>query len=216
MGSVANAVHREPWNKGKIVGQKAPFKVKDIWALRVRLQMENRVRELALFNLGIDSKLRGCDLVSLKVRDICHGDQVASRAMVMQHKTQRPVQFEITPATRDAVQKWIKQAGLKSEDFVFPSRIHDSPHLGTRQYARIPKRATESGSPGRWWRVHPKCKTPTRVSETVAAASPACGTSAKRERTCFVQRRPPAGRQRRRVRPANGRRCTFRVWRRRK
>lgn len=74
--------------------------------------MENRVRELALFNLGIDSKLRGCDLVGLKVRDICHGDQVASRAMVMQHKTQRPVQFEITPATRDAVQKWIKQAGL--------------------------------------------------------------------------------------------------------
>jgi integrase len=99
--------------------------------------MESRVRELALFNLGIDSKLRGCDLVGLKVRDICHGDQVASRAVVMQHKTQRPVQFEITQATREAVQKWIKQAGLKSEDFVFPSRIHDSPHLGTRQYARI-------------------------------------------------------------------------------
>jgi integrase len=135
MGSVANAVHREPWNKGKIVGQKAPFKLKDIWALRVRLQMESRVRELALFNLGIDSKLRGCDLVSLKVRDICHGDQVATRAVVMQHKTQRPVQFEITQATRDALQKWIKQVGLKSEDFVFPSRIHDSPHLGTRQYA---------------------------------------------------------------------------------
>jgi integrase len=86
---------------------------------------------------GIDSKLRGCDLVSLKVRDICHGDQVATRVVVMQHKTQRPVQFEITPTTRDAIQKWIKQAGLKSEDFVFPSRIHDSPHLGTRQYARI-------------------------------------------------------------------------------
>jgi len=137
MGTTANAVSRVPWNKGKIVGQKAPFKLKDIWALRVRLQMENRVRELALFNLGIDSKLRGCDLVGLKVRDICHGDQVASRAMVMQHKTQRPVQFEITPATRDAVQKWIKQAGLKADDFVFPSRIHDSPHLGTRQYARI-------------------------------------------------------------------------------
>jgi integrase len=137
MGSIANATHREPWNKGKIVGQKAPFKLKDIWALRVRLQMENRVRELALFNLGIDSKLRGCDLVALKVRDVCHGDQVASRAVVMQHKTQRPVQFEITQATRDAVQKWIKLAGLKSDDFLFPSRIHDSPHLGTRQYARI-------------------------------------------------------------------------------
>ena len=137
MESVKSAIHREPWNKGKIVGQKVPFKLKDIWALRVRLQMENRTRELALFNLGIDSKLRGCDLVSLKVRDISHGDQVASRAVVMQHKTQRPVQFEIMQATRDALQKWIKQAGLKSEDFVFPSRIHDSPHLGTRQYARI-------------------------------------------------------------------------------
>lgn len=137
MESNASAVHREPWNKGKIVGQKAPFKLKDIWALRIRLQMEGRARELALFNLGIDSKLRGCDLVALKVRDICHGEQVAARAIVMQHKTQRPVQFEITPATRDAVQAWIKLAGLKCDDYLFPSRIHESPHLGTRQYARI-------------------------------------------------------------------------------
>ena len=136
----ANAIanHREPWNKGKIVGQKAPFKLKDIWALRVRLQMQDRVRELALFNLGIDSKLRGgCDLVQLTVRDICHGDQVATRAIVMQQKTQRPVQFEITQATREAVQNWIKLDGLKSEDYLFRSRIHESPHLGTRQYARI-------------------------------------------------------------------------------
>lgn len=80
MKSNVNALHRKPWNKGKVVGQKAPFKVKDIWALRVRLQMKSRARELALFNLGIDSKLRGCDLVSLKVRDVCLGDQVASRA----------------------------------------------------------------------------------------------------------------------------------------
>jgi site-specific recombinase XerC len=97
----------------------------------------SRLRDLALFNLGIDSKLRGCDLVSLKVRDICHGDQVATRVVVMQNKTQRPVQFEITAATCDAMQTWIKQAGLKSENFVFPSSVHDSPHLGTRQYARI-------------------------------------------------------------------------------
>ena len=116
MESADNTVYREPWNKGKIVGQKAPFKLKDIWALRVRLQMDGRVRELALFNLGIDSKLRGCDLVALKVRDVCHGDQVAARAIVMQHKTQRPVQFEITATTRDALQAWIKQAGLKSEE----------------------------------------------------------------------------------------------------
>jgi len=137
MGTVGNATHRQPWNKGRIVGQKAPFKPKDIWALRVRLQMEDRVRELALFNLGIDSKLRGCDLVALRVRDVCHGDQLASRAIVVQHKTQRPVQFEITQATRDALQAWIAQAPLKPEDFLFPSRLHDSPHLGTRQYAPI-------------------------------------------------------------------------------
>jgi len=137
MESNTNAAHREPWNKGKIVGQKAPFKVKDVWALRAYLKVDSRVRELALFNLGIDSKLRGCDLVGLKVRDICHGDQVASRATTVQHKTQRPVQFEITPATRDAVQKWIKRAGLRPEDFLFPSRVHTSPHLGTRQYAPI-------------------------------------------------------------------------------
>ena len=137
METNATAVRRQPWNKGKIVGQKAPFKLKDIWALRVRLQIENRVRELALFNLGIDSKLRGCDLVTLRVRDVCHGEQVASRAIVMQQKTQRPVQFEITAGTREAVQKWIKQAGLKSEDFLFPSRVHEASHLGTRQHARI-------------------------------------------------------------------------------
>jgi hypothetical protein len=77
LGSLGNATDREPWNKGKIVRQKAPFKVKDIRALRVRLQMKSRVRELALFNLGIDSKLRACDLVALKVRDVCHGDLVA-------------------------------------------------------------------------------------------------------------------------------------------
>lgn len=137
MGTSDNTAHHEPWNKGKIVGQKAPFKVKEIWALRVRLQMEGRVREQALFNLGIDSKLRGCDLVALKVRDVCHGDQVATRAIVMQQKTKRPVQFEITAVTRDALRDWIKQADLKSDDFLFPSRLHDSPHLGTRQYARI-------------------------------------------------------------------------------
>lgn len=83
--------HHEPWNKGKLVGQKVPLRPKDIWAIRVRLQMEKRLRELALFNLGFDSKLRGCDLVSLRVRDVCHGERVATRAMVMQRKTQRPV-----------------------------------------------------------------------------------------------------------------------------
>lgn len=125
MGTTGYAAHREPWNKGMIVGQKAPFKLKDIWALRVRLQRESRVRELALCNLDIDGKHRGRDLVALKVRDVCHGDQVATRAVVMQHKTQLLVPFEIMPVTRDALRAWIKQAGLKQEDFLFPSRLHD-------------------------------------------------------------------------------------------
>ena len=127
-----------PWNKGKIVGQKAPLKLKDIWAIRIRIRLElgHRTRELALFDLGLDSKLRACDLVRLRVRDICHGDRVSTRAIVMQQKTSQPVQFEITPPTRDAVTAWIKEAKLVSDDFLFPSRVHESPHLGTRQYAR--------------------------------------------------------------------------------
>lgn len=137
MDTTTTTNHREPWNKGKLVGQKAPLRPKDIWAIRVRLQMQHRIRELALFNLGFDSKLRGCDLVALRVRDISHGDRVSSRAMVMQRKTQRPVQFEITQPTRDSAEAWIRQAKLKSEDFLFPSRVHDSPHIGTRQYARV-------------------------------------------------------------------------------
>jgi site-specific recombinase XerC len=125
-----------PWNKGKLVGQKAPLKLKDIWAIRVRLQIANRVREIA-FNRAIDSKLRSCDLVKLRVRDVCHGSVVAARTMVMQQKTQRPVQFEITEQTRESLLTWIRAAGRRSDDYLFASRIHESPHLSTRQYARI-------------------------------------------------------------------------------
>ncbi|MCX7105912.1 MAG: tyrosine-type recombinase/integrase [Methylococcales bacterium] len=99
--------------------------------------MDKNIRELALFNLAIDSKLRGCDLVNLKVCDVAQGNRVSSRAVVMQQKTHRPVQFEITEQTRDSLASWICQAKLKSNDYLFPSRIHDSPHLSTRQYARI-------------------------------------------------------------------------------
>jgi hypothetical protein len=90
-----------PWNKGKLLGQKPPLKLKEIWAIRIRLQLDQRMRELALFNLAIDSKLRGCDLVGLRVHDVVQGSRVAPRAIVMQTKTQRPVQFEITEQTRD-------------------------------------------------------------------------------------------------------------------
>ena len=133
-----SVVHQhEPWNKGKLIGQKTPLKLKEIWAIRVRLELSHRVRDLALFNLAIDSKLRACDLVKLKVRDISHGDHIAQRAIVMQQKTGRPVQFEITEQTRKSVAEWLELAKLKSDSYLFPSRIHDSPHLSTRQYARI-------------------------------------------------------------------------------
>ncbi len=97
---------REPWNKGKLIGQKPPLKPKDIWALRIHLQKERQVRDLALFNLAIDSKLRGCDLVNLHVRDVTHGDQILPRALVVQRKTQQPVQFELIEPTRSAVSTW--------------------------------------------------------------------------------------------------------------
>ena len=126
-----------PWNKGKLIGQKSPLKLKEIWEIRIRLQMAKNTRELALFNLAIDSKLRGCDLVKLRMMDVAQSNRVSSRAIIMQQKTHRPVQFEITEQTRNSLEAWISQAKLKSDQYLFPSRIHNSPHLSTRQYARI-------------------------------------------------------------------------------
>ncbi len=103
LAPTVNSGRLSPWNKGKLVGQKAPLKLREIWAIRVRLELADRKRELALFNLAIDSKLRGRDLVQLRVRDITHGDQIAARAIVMQQKTQRPVQFEITENVKSGV-----------------------------------------------------------------------------------------------------------------
>lgn len=137
MESQTRLIHREPWNKDKLVGQKAPLKLKEIWSIRIRLELSHRIRDLALFNLAIDSKLRACDLVKLKVRDISHGNQITARAIVMQQKTGLPVHFEITEQTRTSIYAWLELAQLRSEEFLFPSRIHSSPHLSTRQYARI-------------------------------------------------------------------------------
>ena len=128
---------KEPWNKGKLVGQKPPLKLKEIWAIRIRLQIANRIRDLALFNLAIDSKLRACDLVKLRVRDLSHGDRIAKRAMVMQQKTQQAVQFEMMQQTREAIFDWVSHANLTKDDYIFPSRTKNSPHLSMRQYARI-------------------------------------------------------------------------------
>jgi integrase len=136
---LATAPQRSPWNKGRLVGQKPPLKPRDIWAIRIRLQLDRRARELALFNLAIDSKLRGCDLVSLRVSNVLQGQRVASRAMIVQRKTQRPVQFELTEPTRTAVSAWLAQASLQAEQYLFPSRLRASPHLSARQYWRIVK-----------------------------------------------------------------------------
>ena len=138
MDAVTNAAgHATPWNKGKLLGQKPPLKLKEIWAIRIRLQLDHRTRELALFNLAIDSKLRGCDLVGLRVHDVVQGSHVAPRAIVMQKKTQRPVQFELTEQTRDAVDAWITAAHLKPEQSLFPTCVKELPHLSTRQCSRI-------------------------------------------------------------------------------
>jgi len=126
-----------PWNKGKLVGQKLPLKLQEIWAIRIRLQLSNRIRDLALFNLAIDSKLRSCDLVKIRIRDISHGNAIAKRAMVMQQKTKQPVQFEITAQTRDSIEALIKHVQLNADDYLFKSRTKPFFHISTRQYARI-------------------------------------------------------------------------------
>src|SRR5262245_24150969 len=126
-----------PWNKGRLTGQKRPLKPKDVWAIRVRLQLQRRKRDLALFNLAIDSKLRGCDLVRLQVNDVCVGGQVRDRTTVIQKKTGRPVQFEITEQTRASLREWLPIVEGRNGRYLFPSRFQERPHLSTRQYARI-------------------------------------------------------------------------------
>jgi integrase len=132
-------VNPSPWNKGKITGQKPPLKRSEIWAIRVRLQIQDRTRDLALFNLAIDSKLRACDLVKLRVREVTQAGQVAGRAIIMQQKTKRPVQFEITDQTKLAVSNWISYRDLDTQSYLFPSRRNLNAHISTRQYAKLLK-----------------------------------------------------------------------------
>jgi len=131
------APHQGPWNKGKLLGRKPPLKPSEIWAIRIRLELEGRVRDLALFNLAIDSKLRGCDLLSLRVRDIAHSTSVLARATIMQQKTHQPVQFEITEQARESVEAWLNEGQLRPGDYLFPSRHSQGNHFSTRQYARV-------------------------------------------------------------------------------
>ena len=122
-----------PHQRRRLTGQKPPLKPKEVWAIRIRLQIHDHKRDLALFNLAIDSKLRSCDLVALKVSDVVTSGSVRERAIIVQQKTGRPVQFELTEQTRDAVLAWIEQRSLDIGAYLFPSRVHDLPHLSTRQ-----------------------------------------------------------------------------------
>lgn len=130
------AQNRVPWNFGAKIGPKRPFNQKQIWAIRFFLDREKRIRDRALFDLAIDSKLRGCDLVELKIGDLVSGPDIRKRAAITQRKTGRPVQFEIAKDARESLFAWLELRGGSVEGYVFPSRVDRSRHLSTRQYAR--------------------------------------------------------------------------------
>ncbi len=131
-----NSPH-EPWNKGRLIGQKRPLKPKEVWNIRVRLQIKAGKRDLAMFNVAIDSKLRGCDLVRLKIDDVYANGRARDRATVIQKKTGRPVQFELTEQARKSVEDWLAAIKPHAGRYLFPSRIHSREHISTRQYGRI-------------------------------------------------------------------------------
>jgi hypothetical protein len=135
---------RRPWNKGLLIGQKKPLEPKYVWSIRVRLEIARSRRDLAIFNLAIDSKLRACDFVKLRVDEICSGANVRRRATIVQKKTGRPVQFEITEQSRNSVEAWLPILRATGSRYLFPSRLHASPHISTRQYARLVHRWIES------------------------------------------------------------------------
>ena len=130
-------IPRNPWNNGKLTGQKPPLLPKHVWAIRTRLQLGERVRDLALFNLAIDSKLRGCDVVSLKVEDVAPHGYAINRATVRQRKTGRPVKFEITEHTRQSIDDYLETKDKNLNDFMFTGKRGPSRNLTTRQYARL-------------------------------------------------------------------------------
>jgi integrase len=128
---------RAAWNAGKKVGTKRPLTQKQIWAVRFFLDREGRIRDRALFDLAIDSKLRGCDLIKIRIRDLVAGREIRTRAIVVQQKTGRPVQFEITSDVRASLLAWLERRGGTVDDYAFPSRINHAHHMSTRQYARL-------------------------------------------------------------------------------
>jgi len=128
---------KRPWNKGRLTGQKPPLQPKHVWAIRTRLQLANKTRDLALFNLAIDSKLRGCDVVRLLAEEIAPNGVCVDRATIRQRKTGRPVRFEITEQTRQSVIAHLKDKHPDHSPYLFPSRADPDRHLSTRQYARL-------------------------------------------------------------------------------
>ena len=129
--------HTKPaWNVGRKVGPKRALKQKEVWAIRFWLDQEGRLRDRALFDLAIDSKLRGCDLMRVRTDDLVIGNAIRDRATIVQRKTGRPVQFEILEPARSTLLTWLERRGGALEDFVFPSRIDHASHLSTRQYGR--------------------------------------------------------------------------------
>lgn len=128
---------RPAWNAGRKVGVTKPLKQRQIWAIRFFLDREGRKRDRALFDLAIDSKLRGCDLMKMKIGTLVIGPEIRTRAMVIQQKTGRPVQFEITADTRASLLAWLERRGGTIDDYAFPSRVDHSDHLSTSQYARL-------------------------------------------------------------------------------
>ncbi len=131
------AAGRPAWNAGKQVGAKRALKVRQIWSIRFFLDREGRTRDRALFDLAIDSKLRGCDLVKIKIGTLVAGPAIRTRSMVIQQKTGRPVQFEITADTRASLLNWLERRGGNVDDYAFASRVKAAGHLSTRQYARL-------------------------------------------------------------------------------
>ncbi len=133
----AAARGRAAWNAGKTVGTKRPLTQKQIWAIRFFLDREGRVRDRALFDLAIDSKLRGCDLVKIKTGDLVAGPEIRTRSTVVQQKTGRPVQFELTSDVRASLLNWLERRAGSVGDYAFPSRVDHDHHMSTRQYARL-------------------------------------------------------------------------------
>jgi integrase len=128
---------RVPWNRGKLIGAKPPLRQKHVWAIRTKLQIEHRTRDLALFNLAIDSKLRGCDLVSLKIEDVAPGGHVIDRTTIRQKKTGRPVKFELTEQTRQSVDAYLKTTDKTPSEFLFTRKLRPEQSMTTRQYGRL-------------------------------------------------------------------------------